>query len=225
MLLCTFLFIIFLSRSKNFYCCFFFLHCGLTKKKKPTSFPKEAWRLEFRLRKTLICKPNSTWLCRTFSFLLLEGLVTSNDASLTWRVTRRRGGLKEEEGGEPRWRHRAWLSLLPHPLLKNEDTQKLWELPFQTDQCTKFVFAFYVFVSFYLIQDSSLQCLLRGVGGGLPLLIPPVVHSRLVADISLKTLSSLTRPRRFARHNSGLLFLLPCFTADRIQRASAYETF
>lgn len=57
---------------------------------------------------------------------------------------------------------------------------------------------------FYLNQDSSLQCLLRGVGGSDPTMrvrqspdrritsIPPVVHSRLIADISLKTLSSLT---------------------------------
>lgn len=132
---------LFLSRSKNFYCCIFsfcFFHCGLTKKKK-TSFPKEAWRLEFRLRTKLICKPNSTWLCRTFSFLLIEGLVASHDASLTWRVTRRHGGTKEEDG-EPRWRHRAWLSLLSHPLLKNEDTHTYGSCLFQTDQCTKFVF-------------------------------------------------------------------------------------
>lgn len=36
------------------------------------------------------------------------------------------------------------------------------------------------------------------ISGGFQVLVHPVAHCRLIADISLKTLSSLTHPRRFA---------------------------
>lgn len=111
----------FLSCSKNFYYCifilfvFFPLWINKEKTKNKSSFPKEAWRLEFRLRKALICKPNSTWLCRTFSFLLIESLVASSGClpkTVTCdEKTQRTEAASDEDDGEPRRRHRAWLLL------------------------------------------------------------------------------------------------------------------
>lgn len=247
----------FLSCSKNFYFFVLFFPLWINKEKNQSSFPKEAWRLEFRLRKALICKPNSTWLCRTFSFLLIESLVASSGClPKQWRVTRRHRGLKpllkkmENRGGDTThgfyWRssHPAsataisWREGEKEGRKGNMRHSNLWELPFRTDQCTKFVFAFYVSVSYYFIffnyyyfnQDSSLQCLLRGVGGshrtmrkcqesgaaaaptnsgGLKVFVPAVIPSRLLADIQPENVELTRSPAssRSPQFWSSLIFL------------------
>lgn len=97
----------------------------------------------------------------------------------------------------------------------------LWELPFRTDQCTKFVFAFYVsvgFLFFILIrtQASSVFSEVSAApptnSGGFKVFVPAVVPSRLIADIQPENLE-LTRSPPSSRSPqffwSSLIFLFP----------------
>lgn len=98
----------------------------------------------------------------------------------------------------------------------------LWELPFRTDQCTKFVFAFYVsvFFFFYFIlirtQASSVFSEVSAApptnSGGLKVFVPAVVPSRLIADLQPENLE-LTRSPPSSRspqfYWSSLICLFP----------------
>lgn len=187
----------FLSCSKNFYYCIFnfvclFFHCGLTKRKKTKTNLRsqrkhDVWSLDWGRHRFV--KPNSTWLCRTFSFLSIESLVASSgclpqtvtcdektqeDWSRFWRRWRR------TEAATPRMASIGAVAIpLPLPQISwgegekerregKYETLKLVGVAFSDGPMYKclcslstFLWGFY----FYFNQDSSLQCLLRGVGG------------------------------------------------------------